>query len=115
MRLPWRKLLIIKCLGKRLGYNFMVRRLSQLWKLKSPFMVTDLGNEFFLVKFESEEDSDHVLFDGPWMVADQYITVRQWQPNFDPEEASIETVVVWVRLPNLNLWPRCRTSNGDHS
>lgn len=28
MRLPWRKLLIIKCLGKRLGYNFMVRRLS---------------------------------------------------------------------------------------
>ena len=78
-------------------------------------MVTDLGNEFFLVKFESEEDYDHVLFDGPWMVADQYITVRQWQPNFDPEEASIETVVVWVRLPNLNLWPRCRTSNGDHS
>ena len=33
--------------------NFMVRRLNQLWKLKSPFMVTDPGNEFFLVKFES--------------------------------------------------------------
>jgi len=30
-------------------------------------------------------DYDHVLFDGPWMVADQYITVRQWQANFDHE------------------------------
>ena len=30
-RMTWRKLLTIKCLGKRLGYNFMVRRISQLW------------------------------------------------------------------------------------
>lgn len=65
-------------------------------------MLTDLGNEFFLVKFESE-DYGHVLFDGPWMVADQYITVRQWQPNFDPEEASIETVVVGVRLTSIPI------------
>jgi hypothetical protein len=37
------------------------------------------------------------------MVADQYITVRQWKLNFDPEEASIETVVVGVRLPNIPI------------
>lgn len=42
-------------------------------------------------------------FGGPWMVADHYLTVRTWHPNFDPFEASIDKVAVWVRLPDLAM------------
>ena len=34
------------------------------------------------------------------MVVDQYLTERQWHPDFDPFEASIDRVAVWVRFPD---------------
>ncbi|KAJ6976722.1 hypothetical protein NC653_028781 [Populus alba x Populus x berolinensis] len=37
------------------------------------------------------------------MVADHYLTVKQWHPNFDPSEAMIDKIAVWVRLPDLAM------------
>jgi hypothetical protein len=37
------------------------------------------------------------------MVADHYLTVKQWHPNFDPNEAMIDKIAVWVRLPDLAM------------
>ncbi|KAJ4824422.1 hypothetical protein Tsubulata_032607 [Turnera subulata] len=48
-----------------------------------------------------EEPKRKVLFDGPWMVADYVLTVRRWQPRFDPDEAVIDRASVWVQLPKL--------------
>lgn len=59
--------LIIQCLEKRLGYKFPVRRLSLIWKPKALFFMKNLRNDFFLVKFESVDDCENVLFDGLWL------------------------------------------------
>ena len=37
------------------------------------------------------------------MLFDHYLTVRPWEPQFQPKIASINKVVVWVRLPNVPL------------
>lgn len=37
------------------------------------------------------------------MVADYYLTVQQLRPNFDPDQASIRKVIVWVCIPNLPI------------
>lgn len=39
-------------------------------------MFSDLGNEFYLVKFSA------VMFDGPWIVSEHILAVGQWHPNF---------------------------------
>ncbi|KAG5219090.1 receptor protein [Salix suchowensis] len=103
IRAPWKQTLIIKLMGRRVGYMFLIQRLKYMWKLRGDFTLTDLGNEFYLAKFANTEDRAHVLFEGPWMVADHYLTVRTWHPNFDPFEASIDKVAVWVRLPDLAM------------
>lgn len=41
MRGPWRKTFNIKT-GKRIGYNYLVKRLHQMWARKSPMTVADL-------------------------------------------------------------------------
>lgn len=63
----------------------------------------DLGNDFFLIKYSNSDDRDFVLFKGPWMITDHYLTMRPWHPNFDPFEATIDRVAVWVRLPDLAM------------
>lgn len=61
----------------------------------------DFGNDYFLAKFSNREDSFFVLED--WMIADHYLTIQKWRPDFDPEEEDIRRVAVWVRFPGLPI------------
>lgn len=62
-----------------------------------------MGQDFFLVRFLNEEDYHAALLGGPRMIGDHYLSVREWQPNFHPEEASIDKIIAWVRIPGLPI------------
>lgn len=53
---PWKDALIVKRLGKPLGFNVMKAKLSSTWKQIGDFDIMDIGNGFFMVTFEQEED-----------------------------------------------------------
>ncbi|KAJ4828024.1 hypothetical protein Tsubulata_035103 [Turnera subulata] len=97
----WRNTLIVKLLGKRVGYRFLHRSLMNQWKPRGEIIMADMGNDFYLLQFNTEYDYNRVLYDGPWLVADHVLTVRRWQPCFDPDEAVIDKAVVWIQFPKL--------------
>ncbi|KAJ4838451.1 hypothetical protein Tsubulata_041033 [Turnera subulata] len=97
----WKDTLIVKLLGKRVGYRFLHRSLMNQWKPRGEIVMADMGNDFYLLQFTNDQDYQRVLFDGPWVVADHVLIVRRWQPRFDPDEATIDKAVVWVQLPKL--------------
>jgi hypothetical protein len=100
---PWRQGLIVKLMGRRIGYKALETRLKQLWVRKGVISIIDLGGEYFLVYFTNEEDYNHALEDGPWMIYDHYLIAREWSPNFHPSDATIEKAAVWVRIPDLPI------------
>lgn len=51
-------------LGKNLGFNIMKTKLAAVWKLSSEFEM-DVGNGFYMVKFDPEEDRSKVISGGP--------------------------------------------------
>ncbi|XP_028085909.1 uncharacterized protein LOC114286879 [Camellia sinensis] len=103
LRLPWRNALIVKLLGKSVSFPFMCDRLQQMWGAMGDVKVVDLGSDFFLVRLSNRDDYDHVLFDGPWVIAGHYLSIRKWRPEFRPSEASISTIAAWVRLPEIPI------------
>lgn len=70
-------MLIIKLLGRSIGYNYLLRRLRSLWKPKGIMELVALDNEFFLVKISSLGDYNHVKFEGPWIIMDHFLVVRE--------------------------------------
>ncbi|KAJ8752957.1 hypothetical protein K2173_008692 [Erythroxylum novogranatense] len=66
----WANTLIVKVLGRRIGYQFLVASLKRQWKLQCDVVLVDMGNDFYLAKFHSLDDYRLVLEDSPWMVAD---------------------------------------------
>ncbi|KAK4283752.1 hypothetical protein QN277_000672 [Acacia crassicarpa] len=99
---PFRNSLIVKLLGKTVSVGFMRFRMERMWALKGPVRVTPLSNGYFLVLFSSTEDRDYALQEGPWMIADHYVLVQRWLPNFNPWKAEYQKrVPVWVRIPDL--------------
>ncbi|CAN1181380.1 hypothetical protein LINPERHAP2_LOCUS35350 [Linum perenne] len=114
--LPWSKALVVKVLEKSFSLTTMKRLLEALWARSGPIQVSDLANNFFLVRFASESDYSTATFGGPWKIFDFYIAVAKWSPSFNEEEP-IQSILTWVRLPRLPIHyfnPVAVKRIGDH-
>ncbi|KAL0004807.1 hypothetical protein SO802_012368 [Lithocarpus litseifolius] len=101
IRAPWLNALIMKVFGKTVGYHFLHSRILNLWKPAGKMVCVDLGNDFFLIKFQLKEDYAKVLREGPWFVGGHYLSIRCWEPNFKSSTANLSSVAVWIHLPKL--------------
>ncbi|XP_023638089.1 uncharacterized protein LOC17885862 [Capsella rubella] len=103
MRGLWKRCMIVKVLGRNIPIAAMSRKLRELWKPKGAMHVTDLPRQFFMVRFDMEEEYMEALTGGPWKVFGSYLMVQDWSPDFDPMRDEITTTPVWVRLSNIPM------------
>lgn len=94
---------IIKLLGRNIGYRPLRTRLQHLWSPSESFQLIDLDDNCFLVKFRNEFDYHHALMNGPWVIFGHCLSVQPWSPSFNPQHHSISRIVTWVRLPKLPI------------
>ena len=52
---PWKKTLIIKLLGKTLGFNMMKTKLKNIWRPGRDFDIMDVVHGFFMVNLDLDE------------------------------------------------------------
>ncbi|RYR21625.1 hypothetical protein Ahy_B03g066932 [Arachis hypogaea] len=68
LRNTWWECLIVKLLGRRISLAVLTRKLEALWSKMGSIDVIDIGNNFFIVRFLSQEDLDFALTGGPWKI-----------------------------------------------
>jgi hypothetical protein len=103
LRKPLQEVVIIKLLGKSIGYFVMMDRLKAVWKPSGGMEIVDIGHGFFMVKFDVREDREKVIGERPWMIFDHYLAVSSWTPDFDPAQDNIDRTSVWIRIPGLGM------------
>ena len=81
IRAQWSNVLIVKVIGKMVGYQLMLTRLLSLWKPSGQMDCIDLGEDFFLIRSSTKEDHVKVL-KGPWFVGGHYLSIQNWEANF---------------------------------
>lgn len=99
---PWKDTLVVRLLGKNLGFMIMKEKLQNLWKPKGGMDILDLGHGYFSVSLDLAEDRDRILVGGPWVIFDHYLCIRPWSPKFMALEAKEISACVWIRFPSLN-------------
>ncbi|QHN98184.1 RNA-directed DNA polymerase [Arachis hypogaea] len=103
LSVPYKEAIVVKVLGKHMSYTAMVHKMGMVWRLKGGFQVLDVGNGYFLVKFDAFEDQERVLLGGPWMISGFYLAVKPWSPEFYSEEEVFGSTMVWVRFYGLGI------------
>lgn len=103
LNFPWQDALIVSLLGKRIGFRTLKDGLHKVWKLVAGFEMMDIGNGYYMVKFDEQADLSKVMDGGPWMIFDHYLTMQCWSPVFVSPMAKIEKTMVWIHFPGLNL------------
>lgn len=101
IRRPWKQTLIIKVLGRTVGYTYLLKRLKTLWRPKAAMDLVTIENDYHLVRFSSIIDYEFAKLQGPWTVLDHCLAVKEWEPDFDPITDKTERLLVWVRFPCL--------------
>ncbi|KAH1096580.1 hypothetical protein J1N35_013501 [Gossypium stocksii] len=59
---------MVKLLRKKIGFNTLLNKASSLWKPGGRFELMDLENDFYLVRFQDNDDFDRILIGGPWIL-----------------------------------------------
>ena len=100
---PWKTSVILKLMGRPLGYRALQTRLAGIWRPTGTMHLIDLGYGFFIMRFAVIKDYHHALMDGSWFVGDQYMHVQAWEADFHPQIAKITTTAVWIWLEQLPI------------
>uniref|UniRef100_A0A7N2LKB1 CCHC-type domain-containing protein n=1 Tax=Quercus lobata TaxID=97700 RepID=A0A7N2LKB1_QUELO len=88
----WSKALIVKTFGRTVGYQFLSQRVRELWKPSNRLDLVDLGHDYFLARFESNDDLDKILKNGPWFIGQHFLAIKSWEPEFQATEANFSQV-----------------------
>lgn len=72
---PRQVTVVVKLLGRMIGYKAVVSRLEALWPNIGGFSVIDLDNGYYLVGFCSENTAEFVLTQGLWLILGHYLNV----------------------------------------
>lgn len=102
-RKPWKTSLIIKLVGQKIGYHYLSKRLLAMWKPQSVFTLTNLTNDFYIVKFTSKDDYNNAILKGPWIIGDHYLHVQRWHSNFMADDEGNQITLVLVCFPILSI------------
>lgn len=100
---PWENTLLITLMGKKIGFTILKKKIDSMWARNGFVHLIDIGNEYFLVRFNDLADYNFALSGGPWLIFDHYLAIRSWEPNFNPYGATINKLAAWIRLPGLAM------------
>ncbi|KAL4273826.1 hypothetical protein GQ457_13G020550 [Hibiscus cannabinus] len=92
---------VVKLLGRRIGYNTLRSRLLDMWKPKEAFRLMDIENDYFLVTFKSRPDYSNAISGGPWVLFGHYLVVEPWTTEFSTSQSHPNRVLAWICLPGL--------------
>ncbi|CAN1332712.1 hypothetical protein LINPERPRIM_LOCUS35828, partial [Linum perenne] len=101
---PWSHSVVVRLLGKSIGYSYLCHRLRAMWKPTGNLHIVDLDKSCFLVKFSIEQDYFKALTGGgAWILLDHYLVVHQWDPSFRVSNDLPKRMVAWIRFPHLPI------------
>ncbi|MBA0826758.1 hypothetical protein Goarm_011581 [Gossypium armourianum] len=96
-----KQIVVVRFLGRTIGYKALINRIQALWKPIWDFQVINIENDYELVKFSMIHDYTKALTKGPWVVFGNYLMIQPWSRDFSIKEQHPSKLIVWMRLSGL--------------
>ncbi|KAH1090146.1 hypothetical protein J1N35_017403 [Gossypium stocksii] len=94
-------LVVIKMLRRNIGISTLQNRLYEIWRPSKPFQLMDIGNGYFLAKFQDTTYYNKIISQGPWVVFGYYLTVQPWTIDFNSNLPYPNSVLTWIQFSGL--------------
>uniref|UniRef100_A0A0R0F8F2 DUF4283 domain-containing protein n=1 Tax=Glycine max TaxID=3847 RepID=A0A0R0F8F2_SOYBN len=95
--------LVMNVLGKKIKYRMLDNKLQLEWARVGSVRLVDMPNDHNIVQFTAMEDYQHALFQGPWIIADNYFVVQRRRPFFSLDTKVIQKIAMWTHIHRLPI------------
>lgn len=99
----WKKTIILYVIGDTPTIAYLKIFLLKQCEVMGKFEIFYHNEGYFVIRFKLQHDKDKLLGDGPLMIANRPIVVKDWVANFCFEKEVLKEVPLWIRLPKLPL------------
>lgn len=99
----WKTAIILYVIGDTPTINYLNNFLHKQCEVSGQFDIFYHNEGYFVVRFELQRDKDNLLGDGPLMIANRPIIIKDWVADFSFEKEVLKEVPLWIRLPKLPL------------
>ena len=89
------------CTKRRVNLEVIGRALRSVWRTKSDFEVSDMGENRVLFLFQEKEDLDRVLLQGPWSFDKYIILLYKLEVGESISTLTFQEAAFWVQIYGL--------------
>ncbi|XP_050259813.1 uncharacterized protein LOC126704863 [Quercus robur] len=94
---------VLSLIGKFLTckpYNRKVAKntLQRAWGLEKGLQISEVGNNLFQFKFQSEYELNQILKGGPWTFDNQLLMLTRWRAGMSANNVALEHASLWVQI-----------------
>ncbi|KAJ0813964.1 hypothetical protein HanPSC8_Chr17g0779781 [Helianthus annuus] len=90
-------------LGKRLAFPVVDYFAKNNWVKYGLSRLMTNANGFFFFKFKTKEGMDKLVEDGPWLIRNVSIILKEWSASVKLEKEDIKAIPVWVKMHEVPL------------
>jgi hypothetical protein len=91
------------CSPRKLVIGALEKTMERAWGLHRPAQFRDIGDNRFVVRFSSEGDWNHALYNGPWQFDFNAVLLKNYAGSVRPSDMVFNTMEVWVRVLDLPM------------
>jgi hypothetical protein len=91
------------CSPRKLIIGALERAMQRAWGLHSQAHFKDIGDNRFVVRFDSEGDWKHALRNGPWQFDFNVVLLKDFDGAVRPSEMVFDSMDIWVRVLDLPM------------
>ncbi|OIT40527.1 hypothetical protein A4A49_04466 [Nicotiana attenuata] len=99
----WKTALIGYVLGGNPSFKEMLKFVYGVWSTVTTPTVLLHDDGYFIFKFESVEDKNLIMQNGPYTFNSRPMVLKDWEPNFQMQNESMRIVPIWINLPGLPI------------
>ncbi|KAK7844086.1 uncharacterized protein CFP56_011676 [Quercus suber] len=72
--------------------------LRRAWGLEKELQISEVGNNLFQFKFQSEYELERILKGGPWTFDNQLLMLTRWRTGMSANNVVLEHASLWVQI-----------------
>jgi hypothetical protein len=91
------------CSTRRLVISALERAMHKAWGLRHVAQFKDIGDNRFMVRFNSEGDWKHVMRNGPWQFDFNAVLLKEYDGVTRPSDMVFETLDIHSRVLDLPM------------
>ncbi|XP_019229452.1 PREDICTED: uncharacterized protein LOC109210484 [Nicotiana attenuata] len=99
----WKETVIGYVLGENPSFKEMLKFVYEVWNFINAPQVFLHDDGYFIFRFNSDDDKNSLIQQGPYTFHNRLLILKQWEPNFQMNKELTRKIPIWVIFPGLPI------------